>query len=272
MQKILIPTDFSPVADNALKYALEIATEFESELLLYNVYTFYRKIDYNANYPDDEQPFVKNIEKQMNFTKQKFTERIRQKGLTIQTKVEEDTIFSLFDRKAKKHDVSLIIMGSKGASGLEKIIFGSVAATALEMAKVPVLVVPPKYAFAPIKKIAFATDLKEVPENVLAPLRELAVKFNAKVTILFVNTDSDRETNNDFNVDIEGVETTYQEVPMSGSINDSINEFVDVNKFDLMCMVRREKGFFESLFKKSISKSQVYNSKIPLLVLPENQA
>jgi Ethanolamine utilization protein EutJ (predicted chaperonin) len=57
---------------------------------------------------------------------------------------------------------------------------------------------------------------------------------------------------------------------MSKSINDSINEFIDKNKIDLICMVRREKSFFESLFKKSISKLQVYNSKIPLFVLPEN--
>ncbi|HMQ48425.1 MAG TPA: universal stress protein [Saprospiraceae bacterium] len=61
MQKILVPTDFSPVADNALNYAIEIAAKFESELLLYHVYTFHRKVDFNWDFPEDEQPYVKKI-------------------------------------------------------------------------------------------------------------------------------------------------------------------------------------------------------------------
>ncbi len=269
MKKILVPTDFSPVADNALNYAIEIASKFESKLLLYHVYSFHRKVDFDWDFPKNEQPYIKNIERQMNFTKEKFIEKIEQKGLAIQTIVEEDNVFSLFGRKTEKHGISLIIMGSKGASGLKKVIFGSVASAALEMAKVPVLVIPPKYSFLPIKRIVFASDLKEISMSVLLPLHKLALKFDAKVTVLFVKTDSNKDMHWENNVHLEGIETTYQEVLMSKNINESINEFVDKNKFDLMCMVRRERGFFESLFKRSISKSQVYNNKIPLLVLPE---
>lgn len=58
---------------------------------------------------------------------------------------------------------------------------------------------------------------------------------------------------------------------MSKSINESINEFIRDHKSDLLCMIRREKGFFESIFKKSITKTQVYNTRIPLLVLPAKQ-
>lgn len=270
MQKILVPTDFSPVADNALNYAIEIAAKFESELLLYHVYTFHRKVDFNPDFPKDQQPYVKKIERQMNFTKQKFMAKIKQKGLTIQTKVEENNIVSLFDRKLKEHSISLIIMGSKGASGLEKVIFGSVAATALELAKVPILVIPPNHSFRPMERIVFATDLKEISKSVLSPIQKLALKLGAKITILNVNTGTDKDTDGERTVSLEGVETTSQEIPMSKSINDSINEFVDKNKFGIMCMVRRKKGFFESLFKKSVSKSQVYNNTIPLLVVPEN--
>lgn len=271
MKRILVPTDFSPVANNALNYAIEIAAKFESELLLYHVYTFHRKVDFNWDFPEDEQPYVKNIERQMNFTKQKFMDKIKQKGLTIQTRVEEDNIFTLFGSKVKKHNISLIIMGSKGASGLAKVIFGSVAATALEMAKVPVLVVPPNHSFRPLKQIVLATDLNEVSTSILSPLQKLAINFDAKVTIFNVNTNSNKDAPQKNDLYLKDVETIYSEVPMSQSINESINEFVKKNNFDLMCMIRREKGFLVSIFKKSITKTQVYNSKIPLLVLPENQ-
>jgi nucleotide-binding universal stress UspA family protein len=184
MQKILIPTDFSPIADNALNYAIEIADKFKSELFLFHVYSFNKKIDYNWDFPDDEQPYIKNIEQKMNFTERKFAEKITQKGLSIQTKVEEDQIYSLFNRKVTEYGINLIVMGSKGASGLEKIIFGSVAATALEMAKVPVLVVPPEHSFPSFKEIVLATDLNDVSTDILAPLQKLAIKFGAKERLI----------------------------------------------------------------------------------------
>jgi len=268
MQRILVPTDFSPVADNALSYAIEIGANFKSELLLYHVYHMHNKIDYDLNFPDDEQPFVKKLERNMNFTKGKFMEKIKQKELTIQTRVEEGNVLSLFGRKVMKHDINLIIMGSKGASGLAKVIFGSFAADALEMSKVPVLVVPSKHDFAPVEQIVLATDLNEVSTSILSPLQKLAFKFDAKVTILHVNTGSNKNPHQR-NIYLKDIETAYHEVPMSKSINESINEFIEKNKCDLLCMIRREKGFFEGLFKGSITKSQVYSNRIPLLVLPE---
>lgn len=270
MKKILIPTDFSPVADNALDYAIEIATEFKSELFLYHVYTFNKKKDYDWDFPDDEQPYIKKLEKKMDFTKRKFREKIIKKGLSIQTVVEEDDTYALFNVKVKKHDINLIVMGSKGASGLEKVIFGSVAAAALEMAEVPVLVVPPKHSFRPFGQIVFSTDGKKVATGILASLQKLAYTFDAKVTILKVSKEAGNEDPlHKIDGHLEGVKTTYEEVPMSNSINESINEFVGNNKYDLLCMIRRKKSLFESLFQKSVTKNQVYNSEIPILVLPE---
>jgi nucleotide-binding universal stress UspA family protein len=270
MKKILIPTDFSSVADNALDYAIEIATEFESELFLYHVYTFNKKKDYDWDFPDNEQPYIKKLEKKMDFTKRKFMEKITQRGLSIQTVVEEDDTYALFNIKVKKHDIDLIVMGSKGASGLDKVVFGSVAAAALEMAKVPVLVVPPKHSFLPFSRVVLATDGNEVATGVLASLQKLASTFDAKVTIIKVSKEAgNKDTPHKIDAHLEGVETTYQEVPMSNSINESINEFVRNNKCDLLCMIRREKGFFASLFQTSITTNQVYDSEIPILVLPE---
>ena len=269
MQKILIPTDFSPIADNALNYAIEIAYKFESKLVLYHVFSFNRKVDHDWDFPYEEQPYIKNIEQKMNFAKLKFKEKVTQKGLSIQGVVEEDNIFSLFKQKVIKHDIDMIIMGSKGATDLNKVIFGSVAATAIEMAKIPVLVVPPKHYFLPFKHIVLATDSNEVSTSVLLPLQKLAFEFGAKVTILNVNTEPAKDKHHKMEFDLKAIETTYCEVPVSKSINESINKFVKKSKCDLLCMIRREKGFFESFFQKSITKTQVYSNKIPLLVLPE---
>jgi nucleotide-binding universal stress UspA family protein len=269
MKRILVPTDFSPIADNALKYAIEIAAKFKSELYLYHVYSF-DKFNYDINFHKDEQPFTAKVNRSMKKTRQKFMEKIRQNGLFVQTYVEQDNFFSLFGKKVKKHEIDLIVMGSKGASGLKKVIFGSVAATALDTAKVPVLVVPPNCSFHPPKHIVLTRDDSEVSSNVLSPLLKLAVKFGARLTLLKVNTGSNKYTYRETDLDLDGVETTYREVPMSNSINESINGFIERAGCDLLCMIRREKSFFESIFNNSITKNQAFSSQVPLLVLPEN--
>lgn len=269
MKKILVPTDFSTIADNATKYAIEIAAKFKSEIYLYHVYSFDR-FNYDLNFGDDEQPFTKKMKRFMNRTKRKFMGDITEKGLSIQTMVEQTDIFSLFGEKVKKHGIDLIVMGSKGASGFTKVVFGSVAATAMEIAKVPVLVIPPVYTFRSLEQIVLAIDNREVAPNVLSPIQKLALKFGAKVTLLNVKVGLDKNAHGMVHSYLDGVETIYREVPMSKSINETINRFIQEEGCDLLCMIRREKGFLESIFQKSITKAQVYNNRVPLLVLPEN--
>lgn len=268
MKKILIPTDFSSVANNATKYAIEIATAFKSKLFLYHVYSM-KKSDYDLNVSNEEQPFKKKVKLNMEKTVEKIKEVIAQKKLTLKTKVYQGNIFSLFGRTVKKDGIALVVMGSKGASGISKVIFGSVAGTALEKSKVPLLVVPPEYIFKSLQHIILAIDHKEISPEVLSPLQELETKFEAKVTILNIKTDSNNEIKIEKEVDLDGVEIIYREVPLSKNINNSINKFIEKEDCDLLCMVRRKKSFFESIYKRSITKNQVYNNQVPLLVLPE---
>ncbi|GLR17666.1 universal stress protein [Portibacter lacus] len=270
MKKILIPTDFSSVSDEAMNFAIEIGSKFKSDLLLYHVYSFNRRRDYNSDFSDDEQPFIKRINDKMNFTKRKFIDKVAEKGLSLQTKIEEAPIFSLFNSAVEENDISLIVMGSRGASGWKKVVFGSVAATALDLATVPVLVVQPHHSMLSLEQIILATDLDKVSFKVLEPLQKLAFKFNSAVTLLNVNSGLSEEKHHDIDSYLKDLELSYREVPMSQSINDTINAFLAQGNYDLLCMIRREKGFFESLFQTSITKNQVYKSEIPVLILPES--
>lgn len=267
MKKILVPTDFSKVANNALKYAIAIAGEFKAELYLYHVYHM-NKFDLSFDFPEDDQPFSKQVELQMKLTKLKFMDDIMQKGLVVHTIVDQDSIHSLFKSKVKSLEIDLIVMGSKGATGLERVVFGSVAATVMEMASVPVLFAPPGYGFRKIAHVTLAVDRHEVRPGTLLPLRKLTSRYGAKVTTLNVKEDSDTEAPE--MIVLDGLETTYREVPVSGSINETINVFMEEENCDLLCMIIREKGFLASIFKKSITKAQIYNRQSPLLALPES--
>ena len=271
MKKILVPTDFSPVANNAMAYAIELATAFNSELHLYHAYSFDR-FNYDLSYTDEEQPFIKEVERKMKLAELRFKNEVAQNELSLKTIIRQRNILSLFQSDAKEDGIDLIVMGTKGATGLEKVIFGSVAAAALAMTKVPVLVVPPEQSFQPLQHIVLAVDRKETEEEVTLPLRELALKYGAKITLLNVNKQQDDNVLRKLNLSgLEGLNTIYQEVPFSNSINETINDFITKTDCDLLCMIKREKGFLESIFSKSVAKEQSYNSEVSLLVLPEKR-
>lgn len=268
MKKILVPTDFSPVADNALRYAIEIATVFKSKIYLYHFFS-YDRFNFDLNLPKDKQPYVKELERSMKRTKLKFDDKIKEKGLSIKTYVREGSIFSLFKTKVQEYEIDMIVLGSKGTSGMTKFFFGNIAASALELAEVPVLVVPPDHDFTQLQHIVLAMDQIKVPPNVLSSLQKLTSEFGSKVTILHVKANVKKGTDKVPDLGLEGVETTFREVQRSKSINNTINEFIRKEPCELLCMVRRKKGFFEKLFKKSITEVQVFNNQVPLLVLPE---
>lgn len=268
MKKILVPTDFSPVADNAIQYALEIAAGFKSVLYLCHVYAF-NKINYDIAFPKNNQPYAKEMEQLMERTARRFSEKARERGVVIRTFVKEDSFYSLFKSKVEELGIDMIVMGSKGASGLTKFIFGSVAATALEVAEAPVLIIPPRYAFHPFQNIVLARDQKRLAAEVLSPLRNLAIQYGAQITLLNVKTEPNQHPGSAAELSLDGVETAFREVLVSKSIGETVNHYVQEENADLLCMVRRKKTFFESIFQKSITKVQAFSNQVPLLVLPK---
>lgn len=269
MKKILVPTDFSSAADNAFKFAIDLAAKFKSELVLYHAYSFNRKFDYDDNHPEHLQPYLKNLETQVENTRLKFQAITESLGLSVKIILEENDVFYLFKEKAAKHKVNLIVMGTTGATGIERVIYGSTAVMALEVSTVPVLFVPPGYTLKGLDRIVLATDMKDVSPKTLEPLKNLALNFEGKVTVLNVKNDSESDKPWKDQLPMDKVKSEYVRVPLLKSINDSINAFVERDESDLVCMIRRKKGFFESLFKKSVKKTRVHHGKLPFLVLPE---
>jgi len=268
MKKILVPTDFSEVAANALDYAIEIATVFQSEILLYHVYSF-NKATYDIHFKAEEQPLTKELNQLMNETRRKLEATLKKKGLLLRTFVEEESIFSLLDTKVRERNVDLIVMGSKGASGIKRFVFGSVAATALDTAKAPVLVVPPQYRFKKVQNIVLAIDRNDIAPKTFSPLQKFALKFGAGITLLNVGADSEKNTDKLPRVVIDGVETVFRKVPLFKSVNKTIEQFILKEDVDILCMIRRQKGLFKGLLQKSITKAQVFSNQVPLLVLPQ---
>ena len=265
MKKILIPTDFSENANNALRYAINIANYFEAEVHLIHVYevrastgAFQSVGEYIRE--DAERDLSDNIRS----VKNNVLGRTVLKGRAIQG-ITVDVVCSI----ATHEKMDLIVMGTQGASGLKEVFLGSKTAGVMKRTSVPILAVPNKFTYRPIKDIIFPVDSGIVAdEQVMEPLLRIAKAYKSQVKVLHLET---QKVVAGYDPGIEyflkDIEHSFHTVSGSKDINGMINLFVVEENADMICMIRRERSFWENVFHRSATAKEIFDSPVPLLVL-----
>ncbi|HSN08616.1 MAG TPA: universal stress protein, partial [Hanamia sp.] len=144
--------------------------------------------------------------------------------------------------------------------------------------KIPVLVVPEKYEWKDPKEIVFATDYHCEDRPALSFTLSVAKVFNANVTVVHVNHDDiEKDTAQCFSNYAFFLQRTFNDSQIkfkelkSTHIKDALEHLHDKIPFDIMVMVRRNKKFLDKLFLKSFTKNMACTTKLPLLVVPEEE-
>ena len=271
--KILIPTDFSKHSKLAIQYAVKMTIKLEAELILLHV--VHMDIPPRAAVATN----VKNIEDAMvDSAKQDCLQLIKDiksdnKGkINLSYKIVKGYPFeSVVANFAHHNDFSLIIMGTKGASGLKKILMGSNASAIINNCEIPVITVPEFARFKSLKNIVYATDMANLNAemNSLVPLVKL---FDGTVHILHVMSPSS-ETKidknkiiNDLISKINHPKITFH-ILLNDDIAEGIDEYLAETKADMLVMFTHNLSFFERLFGKSVTRKMAFQSWIPLLTM-----
>lgn len=265
MKKILVPTDFSKNAESALAYAVEIANKFESRITLFNTY----KVHSSAGMFVSVESFMeRDAAEQMLAAISRIEPKLKG-GASIESKIARGDAIPAITGLAEKGDYSLIIMGTQGASGLKEIFTGSITNGVMKHSLAPVLAIPDGYRYQAVKTIVFAVDEAGISHpGVISPLVRIAKAFDAKIHIFHQGLGS-KDNGIDPTVDIflDGADHSFHYELDEQNINESINSFVEDYQANLLCMVRRQRGFLEEAFHVSATTREVFNSPVPLLIL-----
>lgn len=269
MLKILVPTDFSKAADNALDWAIELANQYGSSLSLLHIY---QVPSATGALLSIEEYIKENAEKDMAMRLQYTMDRLKAKKV-VETKTYRGYTVPFITNMAESDDFDLVVMGMKGVSALEEVFIGSTANGVLRRTKVPLLVVPLVVPVQAIRKIVFAVDDQQISAyGVVWPLARIAKTNKAEIMVYHLDQGAEDGGINPM-VDrfLEGIESTYHTTVGEGKIHDNINQFVQANAADMLCMIRRQKGFFTRLFNPSTIRKEVFNCSVPLLVLHDEE-
>jgi len=279
MKTILVPTDFSKESYNAAEYAVQLAKATKAKIVLLHVY--YLPIPppdvyiSAVSYSDLQEENMTKLKRMADFEiglNKNGTE------LDIQCEAVTGPITEAIIETAEKYNAGLIVMGTQGASGIGKYILGSNTANVIAKSVFPVLAIPKNAKFLGFKRFGFATNFQELKDNSsLDPMLEIALLFDSKILIVSIWKEENQIPTTTQASEALKIEKILKEVPhsfhsvISDNVADAIDEFTNTHSVDLLAMMPQKHSFLQLIFNKSITRSLVFHTQIPILTLPEKK-
>ncbi|MFD2203145.1 universal stress protein [Shivajiella indica] len=265
--KILVPTDFSENANNALEFAKKIAHRENASITL--LYSFYAVYDFAAQATE----IIGQIEQEAKRELKKAAESGKAEGLDFNYKILQGTVATTVTSFAYKEDYDLIVMGTQGASGIKKTLIGSNTGHVIKESSVPVLAVPEKASLKHVKKISVALQLEKEEEKYFKKLFRITEQLNLPYEFFHVQSADNFEKN----VEFKGLEVYIKEkypkfnsnflITKADDTNKGMQSYLEKNKDVVLVMFYKHKTFFENLLNKSHSVEMAYHTHVPLLVI-----
>jgi len=269
MKKILVPTDFSKEAENAMKVAAKLAREHDCEIILLHLL--------------DQQPYSYSSATSselpealfhMQFAHKEFENIINKdylEGLSVREMIDFKDVELGVKDISKAENIDLVVMGSHGASGLKELFVGSTAEKVVRYSDIPVLVIKNDQPNFHINDFVFASDFNEDNKQAYRRAVKLAKTFNAKIHLLMVNTIGNFTTTasakvrisefiKDVNFDNYTINIYNDETPEKGILN-----FSQIMGADLIGIGTHGRQGLAHFFNGSLSEDLVNHADKPVI-------
>jgi len=276
MKAVLLPTDFSKNSLNAIHYAVALlknepckfyflnvqkASSFLSDdmMVVSSSATVYKTL------VDAAKTSIKNI-----ITK--LETKFKNEGHQFFSIVDYDNFIDAIQQCVLKYNIDLIVMGTKGASGLQKVLFGSNTVRVINRCTTPLLAIPSGCNYHKLKKIAFtANHIELYTKKTLATLSAMLADYNAKLTILHLadaNAIAHKRVDNMTFLDTNFPDAAHEYIDVvDKDIVNTISDYMNNQDFDMLTMVKKPHSFLERLLHTYTVEKIAYNFNLPFLVL-----
>ncbi len=274
MKKIVAPVDFSEASASAAIFAGNLAAFYGAELLLYHSYEVAIPVSAFG------YPFVTPHEMQeaANYELEQFKQRVQaalRRTITINTFSESAILTDGLAELCKQQQPDMIVMGLSGKNALTRLVVGSNTIKVIRQLTCPVLVVPPKAEFIPVRKVCFACDYEKVVETTpIGPLKKLLLDFNAELhvlNIIFDESAAPAEKVLDgmyINELLKEFRPEYHTL-LSSDVTYSINWFAEKEKIDWIVVIPKKHNLVERLFSRSKTQELIHHTHTPVLCMHE---
>ncbi len=277
MKNILLPTDFSDNSWNAIIYALQLFKNEKCNFCLLNTYTpiFYHMEQVLITSPEMNLESIvrENSEKGLKKMIDRIEKEYPNPNHTYSSIAAFNTLISEIDALYKANIMEIIVMGTKGASGLKEVLFGTNAVHTIKNAKCPVLAIPDKFEYEAPHEILFPSDYEvEFTQRQVQSVIDIASNKHARINVLHVSYGdalSKKQEKNKRKLEsyFKRISNLFHEVG-SQNISDAISNFQLKSRINLLVMINNKHSFFENVFFKTKINQIGFHLNIPFLVIP----
>lgn len=279
MLKIIVPTDFSPNADRAIDYGVQLTKTGKASLTVINSCDHLNSLGLEAGIPltDYNQRITEEAFANLAMVKKSIedTEHVQ-----VATELFSGTVVDTVVTAAKDMQADLIIMGTMGINSIKDSLFGTNTSGVIANSTVPVLAIPLEYEWSRPKNFLLAINNFEEATGLLQPVFELARLFSVTVHLM-IFTDEDEATAVDFLADEHAVKEAEEKLKkiypdlvlkaehLSGRhFEDSLNKYTEATHTDLLAMTTHKRSLIGNIFNRSITRKMSYHTTVPLLAIP----
>lgn len=263
MKKIIIPTDFSEIAQNATRFAISVAKHIHGKLVFFHA---------------DEHLNVNDLN-----SLRKETDKISAlvPGVTSEFVASNKLFNSLTLKETFKDNIDFIVIGTSGESAdISKKLFGTNTSEILEDVNCPVIAVPEGCTYKEIKRIAYASDLIKL-EKELEKIISFAKQFDASIEVFHVSPifpDLGDVEKMNIPAKIEQLKQKYQydsidyyvqKTAQDNQIQSGINAFLSHHNSDLLVIFHNNVTGIDRFLTESETEKLVTHIKTPMLVFPK---
>jgi nucleotide-binding universal stress UspA family protein len=260
MKNILVPIGTSPESHETLQYAVDFAVQFSSEIYVMEVFS----VSANAGTLNNVTEKIKesSIERL-----KEVIEKVDAKKVVIKIATYNGGIVNGVKDIDKELGIDLIIISPKSNDIKEELFLGNTSGKIIKQTNIPSLIVPKGSVFKPYTTILTAFKSGVLKRNrILVPLIQIKKKFGSVVNLLLVKTpgytDADLKVNTAL-MDISSQLTLAE----NATTYLGVLEHFQAQHPDLLCVFRRKRGFFKTLWEKNTISKKEFNSSVPVLVL-----
>lgn len=279
MPSIIVPSDFSKNSTIALRYAIQLCKISKSDLIVfhashisaYALSAASTEEQMTLLLQEDETSKMEKLQDQVNKAYKYLNVAKIPAGTRLLVQyspmVVERTLELAIEQKA-----SMIIMGTHGATGINKFFFGSNTSVMISKSDIPVLAIPENYKWNAPKDILFASDLENIGKE-LKQLLPFAVSTKANIRVLYLDYGIDADDKK-MKKALEAIKASgYKKIKLEiqkASIEDTlvsqVKKYIAKNKPDILVMFTRERTMWDRLFGKG-SKTEDMSTSLstPLL-------
>ncbi len=266
MKHILVPTDFSEAAKNAVEYAKYLAIEFDAKVTLVYIHSVPVDPLRIGEISDEVLGEAREVIK-------RGAARLKDTGLRVETKVVLGDTIGRLKEEIFQTGADLIVMGCQGEHYLPTRVFGSTTTTLMDEVRVPIIAVPEDFPPDLPEYFVWSTD-RTPPKKAttLRPLLELVERAGTELKVFhYQKKGEDTLPYPRFKELLEGVVAYdfFSQADDGEEIEEAINEFSEMVQTDLIAVIHRRSNWLSKLMVVSSTRRTVWSSPVPVLILQE---